>query len=120
MAMVTAGFKCAPLYLLEQATPTKTAIPQPKVITIHPAPFPLVRLNSPLATTPLPTITRIAVPINSARNGFIRLSFPIALCGAGFSLQMEQVEACSTMNQAFIDDRSSHCLARPSASFQRD
>src|SRR5689334_6791186 len=115
MAMVTAGFKCAPLYLLEQATPTKTAIPQPNVMTIHPAPFPLVLFSSTLATTPLPRITRIAVPINSARNGFIQTLLAFESMG-----RREMGRGKPHPAQVFIDDRSSHCRARPRASFQRD
>src|SRR5688572_16580842 len=70
--MVTAGLMCAPLYLLTQKTATKTAIPHPAVMTIHPPPLPLVRLSTTLATTPLPRMTRIAVPMISARKGFMR------------------------------------------------
>src|SRR5579871_6357755 len=69
IARVTAGLRCAPLYLATQNTPTKTARPQPQAMTIQPEPWPLVFCNTTLATTPLPSKMRMAVPISSARKG---------------------------------------------------
>src|SRR5688572_24925822 len=40
-------------------------------MTIHPPFWPLLRLSTTFATTPLPRRMRIAVPTNSARYGFI-------------------------------------------------
>src|SRR4051812_48919885 len=68
IARVTAGLRCAPLEAAIH-TPTKTAMPQPQLMTIQPALLPLVRLSTTLATTPLPRMTRMAVPISSARKG---------------------------------------------------
>ena len=76
MARVTAGLMCAPLNGCEQNTPTNTPSAQPAVMTIQPELLPLVRDSTTFATTPLPKMTRMAVPINSARVGFI-LMFPV-------------------------------------------
>src|SRR6185369_9067261 len=40
-------------------------------MTIHPPLFPFVFARTTFATTPLPKVTRMAVPINSARMGLI-------------------------------------------------
>src|SRR5688572_24199436 len=72
--MVTAGFKCAPLIGDEAITPTNTARAQPIVMTIQPELFPFVPLRSTLATTPSPSKTSNAVPINSPKNGFMIIS----------------------------------------------
>ncbi len=63
---VTAGFRCAPLNWPTASTATMTPMPQPKVMTIHPAFSALDWLNSTPATTPLPSRIRSAVPITSA------------------------------------------------------
>ena len=70
-AIVTAGLMCAPLTRCEQSTPTYTPSAQPAVMTIQPELLPLVRESTTLATTPLPKIMRIAVPMNSARLAFM-------------------------------------------------
>ena len=67
MARVTAGLMCAPLNRWAQNTPTNTPSAQPAVMTIQPELLPLVRASTTLATTPLPKMMRIAVPMNSAR-----------------------------------------------------
>ncbi len=68
-ASVTAGFKCPPLMLPTQYTPTVTASAQPVVMTIQPEFWPLDLLRRTLATTPSPRRTRMAVPKSSARKG---------------------------------------------------
>src|SRR3569833_361622 len=73
--MVTAGFKCAPLYGPATTTPTNTASPQPVVKTNQPALLPLVSFNKTLATTPLPSSMSNMVPISSAINGDILFGF---------------------------------------------
>ncbi len=74
-AIVTAGFKCAPLALLEIYPPTKTAMVQPSTMDINPPLLPLVFGNTTLATTPFPMIIIIEVPKNSPKNGVIKLFF---------------------------------------------
>ena len=71
--MVTAGFKCAPLKLPTAYTATVTPNPQPAVMTIHPAFWPLVLLSPTLATTPSPRMINSMVPSSSARKGGIGL-----------------------------------------------
>ncbi len=68
-AMVTAGLRCAPLMLFTQYTAIVTPNAQPAVITIQPELLPLVLLRTTLATTPSPSMIRIAVPKTSARSG---------------------------------------------------
>src|SRR4051812_16370957 len=46
-------------------------MPQPNVITIQPEPLPLVFGNTTFATTPLPSNTNSAVPMNSAKYCFM-------------------------------------------------
>ncbi len=74
-AMVTAGFKCAPLEDALINTPVNTAIAQPIVITIQPLLNPFVLLSTTLATTPSPRIISIAVPISSPVKGVIHQIF---------------------------------------------
>ena len=66
--LVTAGFKCALLSPAAQNTPTNTAIAHPNAITINPELCPFVLVRSTFATTPLPNISNIMVPINSPIN----------------------------------------------------
>src|SRR3954467_9490063 len=66
MPTVTAGLRCAPLNWPTTYTATMTAMPHPKVITIHPEFWALEWFNSTAATTPSPRRIRIAVPIISA------------------------------------------------------
>src|SRR3954447_8771681 len=66
MPTVTAGLRCAPLNWPTTYTATMTAMPHPKVITIHPEFCALEWFNSTAATTPSPRRIRIAVPIISA------------------------------------------------------
>src|SRR5437016_2601522 len=70
--IVTAGFKWAPLKLPTAYTATVTPNPQPAVMTIHPAFWPLVLLSTTLATTPSPRMISSMVPSSSARKGGIR------------------------------------------------
>src|SRR5215210_4563121 len=69
--MVTAGLRCAPLIGPTHHTATNTAMPQPNVITIQPDPLPLVFGSTTFATTPLPSNTKSAVPMNSAKYCFM-------------------------------------------------
>jgi len=55
--------------LLDAEHAHETAMPQPKVMTIQPEPWPLVFPRTTLATTPLPSTIRRAVPTNSSMNG---------------------------------------------------
>src|SRR4029077_7425953 len=71
--MVTAGFRCAPLKAPTAYTATATPNPQPAVMTIHPAFWPLVLLSTTLATTPSPRMISSMVPSTSARKGGIGL-----------------------------------------------
>src|SRR3954469_14797143 len=70
-AIVTAGFRWAPLIGPTHHTATNTAMPQPKVITIQPEPLPFVFGSTTFATTPLPRSTKSAVPMNSAKYCFM-------------------------------------------------
>ena len=72
---VTIGFKCAPLIGPATTTPTKTANAHAVVITIHPELFPLVSLSTTFATTPLPHSIVSLVPMISAINGVMSMSF---------------------------------------------
>src|SRR5438105_8182182 len=74
-AIVTAGFRCAPLILLTQYTAIVTPSAQPAVITIQPELWPLVRCSTTLATTPSPNTIRIAVPNISARIGDMAIGY---------------------------------------------
>ena len=70
--MVTAGLRCAPLIRPTEYTANATATPHPKVITIQPLFWPLVRLRTTFATTPSPSRTSSIVPIASARSVCMR------------------------------------------------
>src|SRR5882762_6853015 len=84
--MVTAGFKWAPLKAPTAYTATATPNPQPAVMTIHPAFWPLVLLSTTLATTPSPRMISSMVPSTSARKGGIGLNKEGAKLSAGGSL----------------------------------
>src|SRR3989449_9314933 len=70
--MVAAGFKCAPLKAPTAYTATATPNPQPAVMTIHPAFWPLVLLSTSMATTTSPSMINSMVPSTSARKGDIQ------------------------------------------------
>src|SRR4030081_1706111 len=75
-AIVTAGFRCAPLMLLTQYTAIVTPRAQPAVMTIQQELWPFVRWSTTLATTPSPSTIRMAVPNSSARIGDIVAGLP--------------------------------------------
>src|SRR5438105_4673929 len=89
-AIVTAGFRCAPLMRFTQYTAMVTPNAQPAVMTIQPELCPFVRCSTTLATTPSPSTIRIAVPKTSARMGDMLLRLlveskhiPVRICKAG-------------------------------------
>src|SRR5699024_2801661 len=69
-------------------TPIVTPRPQPIVITTHPAPSAFESFKTTPPTTPPPKITRIIVPISSAKNSGI-LNTPLL----AFSTQSTRLTA---------------------------
>src|SRR5882724_12138880 len=104
--MVTAGFKWAPLKAPTAYTATATPNPQPAVMTIHPAFWPLVLLSTTLATTPSPRMISSMVPSTSARKGGIGLSEEAAKLSALRDLVHTRLERrCHSSQHAPSDHR---------------
>src|SRR4051794_39555749 len=105
---VTAGFRCAPLKRLTAKMAIMTAMPQPKVMTIHPPFSALERAKSVAATTPSPRRIRIAVPITSAPK-MLNPDLPIRSTDPG---PYGRGAAASTRKRFRNGARNGTCVAR--------
>ena len=107
-ARVTAGLRWAPLALEATKTPTKTAMAQPKVITIQPLPLPFVLFKITLATTPLPRRINRNVPMSSPVKIFIR----------GLWFEVVCIQRADSLLTSFTCYSSAHACAARIALFQ--